>query len=149
MAFSCRTPATVTDLRIALITIFHLMELFKDALPFTILGIRPMLCVMASPGIDERLSVQRNSPALDRRSAVDHLHQFGSSGAHQPGEAQNFPAMQAETDVLKTVAAQVVDTAPLLLWAVCGPGTFHSGCAPPSWRLNPPRLVSRMFLVAT
>ena len=54
-------------------------------------------------------AIERHGTAAARQRAVQHFHQFGPPGAHQPGNAEDLPLAQGKGHVIHPRAAEVVD----------------------------------------
>ncbi len=55
------------------------------------------------------MAIKRNVSAGARAGTIQHLHQLGTPGAHQPGHAEDFALAQRKGDIIYARAAQVIN----------------------------------------
>ena len=55
------------------------------------------------------MTIKRDVTAGARQCAVQHFHQFGTSGPHQPGYAKDLAFTQRERNIVYARTAQVID----------------------------------------
>ncbi|MNV84882.1 hypothetical protein D3C71_1787890 [compost metagenome] len=61
---------------------------------------------------DHLAAIEADRAGLAWCCPVENFHQFGSPGAHQPGDAKNFATVQRKADVMHTRTGNLTDLQP-------------------------------------